>query len=260
MPSIDTVAQNASAHLRTVRGEMDSGLPFGKQLALYKEAVTAYKVKAYVAILNKGDIEQFFVNMMSISRNWLQLLKNHNADAENPLVPASELSAIYAALICGDDDLLLQLCELSSKKLMAPEYDDEFLLALFIQEFILQRVFNREIATDLEKVLEDIEEYMEEEPLIVAFLKCLLTDNEEEIAEKFLAWHEASVDEINQRADASSARYTMQVTRYIALDSFGLLKMAERFGYRFCEELDLIPTIVRSSIPLNYANQVDLIG
>ncbi|OZG70966.1 hypothetical protein BTA51_22940 [Hahella sp. CCB-MM4] len=260
MPTMQDVAGNASAHLNTVKGEFDWSLPFPKQLTLFKEAVTAFKVVGYAALLDEGNIQKFFVNMLSISRNWLKLMQAGNADPAAPKVPASEMSALYCALICGDDDLLRNICEQSSRKKISPEYDDEFLVALFVQELILKEVFGQNISTDLEKVLQDIEDYLEEEPAIAVFLRCLLEKNKDEIEDAFLAWHEENVDAINQKADASSARYTMQVTRYIALDGLGLAKLAEKLGYKLPSDMALIPSIARVPLPLNYANQIEMIG
>ena len=74
-----------------------------------------------------------------------------------------------------------------------------------------------------------------------------------------MSWHEETVENINTRANAASAKYTMQVTRFVALEGLGLLKLAEKLGYSLPEDIALIPSSARLNPSLNQLNSVDFI-
>ena len=84
------------------------------------------------------------------------------------------MSPLYSALICSDDQSLKEICLLMSNKQISPEYDDEFLLALFIKNFILKELFNQPITTNLDDLLDAMDAYAEEDTLIGFFLRCLM--------------------------------------------------------------------------------------
>jgi len=264
MPTFGAIAQNAQGHLQLIKDELTEKLTRQRQIELYVEAVKAYKIMAFVALLDRAEVKEFFGHLMSVVVNDLYLLEKHNIDPVNAMVPASHLDGLYCALICEDDAALKKICQLMAGHQMAPEYDDEFLLALFLKKLILQCLFNEPAASDMRTLLDQVEDYREDDALIVTFLRGLYEQvigaaekAPGQVESDFLVWHESMVDQINARADSSSAPYSMQVTRYVSLEGLALIKLAERLGYAFSDNIQLIPAAARTPPSIDKMALVD---
>lgn len=255
MPTIDAIYKNAETEYNRYLQEYNGTLSKSQKLAIYKKSAESLKVLAYGEFLINGNVDGFYNYLYTLAKNHLSILRDLNDNIADPYVSASNLDGIYSAIICNETSLLCELLQRSSTKIIAPEYDDEFLIASQLIHILKAHYIPpSDFQFDYESSFSAVEDYLGEEPLITPLFKSILDKDQEKYAESFVNWHSEVCTNVSEKQSASSAEYSFGVTRYIHLQGLALLAFGRAMGLILEDEFELIPQMILSSTPDRVVN------
>lgn len=249
-------ADIAKHELLQLAQDFSPGCHFRERLQTYRRFCLALEVRAFCALLARADVTSFSRGLMIAAVNWRALLEYTRRSEPSAQVPASLNRPLLGAICCGPISFACELAALSSRELVRPEYDDEFLSALFLQEYLQSRSGSESRPVDLEAICDQIDAYLGKETPQVEVFRSLARKEENRFQKSFLAWNESAAQELAARAEAPGAPTWLSVVRYIWLEGMAVLKLAEAAGlqspgriYRLIPPLlKLAPTVNPSAI------------
>ncbi|MCP3143967.1 immunity 49 family protein [Pyxidicoccus xibeiensis] len=257
MRSLASYMDVGRQYLVQTSADFDPAAPWDERLEHHRTWGLALKMVAYGKLLVECDVPGFHAHLLCAAMNWRQLLTH--ARAEGHRVPASMNDALLSAIACGRMDLALELAELSAREPTVPEYEDEFLGAFFLQEYLRSRVGRGE-AVDLERLCQDIDDFLGEPSPRTDTLRALARGDGPAFDEAFRTWNETVAA---TRADpaAPGSTFSSGITRHVWLEGLALLRLAGEAGLSLPSELrPLLPGLVLQPPPATLSAVPWLLG
>lgn len=131
---------------------------------------------------------------------------------------------LLGAIASGRMDLALELAELSARALTEPEYEDEFLGAFFLQQYVRARA-GRTDATGLERLCQGIDDYLGEPGPHTDTLRALASGDGPAFGKAFRAWNERVAATLSA-PEAPGATFSSGTTRHVWLEGLAVLRLA----------------------------------
>ena len=249
MAGIATRYRNIKAELNQLCVEFDSNLKFKKKTEQYNTFITCLNCMAIGALMIDTDIDSFGRNLIRGAVNWKRLLE-HSKEI-NKVVPSSYNSTVFNAIVCSRMDLAKELLLLSGTEKTRWEYDDEFYSAMFVKEYFLTNFIEYEASSDLKKICDEIDDYLEKRTPQVQFFRALLSNDPEKIISAFEEWNEDIAEKRKEKADSLYSTYYEGITRHVWIEGLAFIRLAELKGIVFPKTVNLIPRFIRKmdSVP-----------
>lgn len=241
MRSLASYMKVAQEYLVETSAEFNPAAAWDERMESYRVWCLALKMMAYGKLLVDGDVPRFYAHLLCAAVNWRELLTQ--GQAEGHPVPASMNAPLLGAIASGRMDLALDLAERSARQLTEPEYDDEFLGAFFLQEYVRARA-GRAAVADLEALCQRSDDYLGESPPRTETFRALARADWPAFGEAFRTWNEtvaaALADPVSPGATFSSG-----ITRHLWLEGLAVFRLANAAGCPPRSELyPLLPGLV----------------
>lgn len=226
MRSLASYMEVARQYLVQTSADFSPGASWDDRLEAYRTWCLALKMLAYGKLLVDCDVPTFHAHLLCAAVNWRELLAR--ARAQGHQVPASMNDPLLGAIASRRMDLALELAELSARELTEPEYEDEFLGAFFLQEYVRARA-GRPDAAELERLCQRIDEYLGEPSPRTDTLRALARGEGRTFGEAFRAWNEEVATTLSD-PDAPGAAFSSGITRHVWLEGLAVLRLASDAG------------------------------
>ncbi|MCY1041924.1 hypothetical protein OV208_11420 [Corallococcus sp. bb12-1] len=221
---------------------------FRERLRVYRAFCQSLETLAFCALLGRADVMGFSRGLMRAALHWKALLEHARDHEPGARVPASWNGPLLGAICCGPRSFACELAALSARAPTPPEYDDEFLSALLLQEYLRSRFVAGSEPADLEVLCERMEDYLGKQTPRAEVYRAVSRRDGRLFPEAFQAWNEEVAGELRTRAEAPGAPPALEVGRYIWLEGMAVLKLAEEEGLWVPDRIHrLIPPLARSA-------------
>ncbi|MBZ4422599.1 immunity 49 family protein [Myxococcus sp. RHSTA-1-4] len=226
MRSLASYMEVARQYLVQTSADFSPAASWDDRFEAYRTWCLALKMLAYGKLLVDCDEPAFHAHLLCAAVNWRELLTR--ARAEGHQVPASMNDPLLGAIASGRRDLALELAELSARELTEPEYEDEFLGAFFLQEYLRARAGRTDTA-DLERLCQDIDEYLDEPSPRTDTFRALARGDGPAFNDAFRTWNETVATTLSD-PDAPGATFSFGITRHVWLEGLAVLRLASGAG------------------------------
>jgi hypothetical protein len=257
MRSLASYMEVAQQYLVQTSEEFSPEAPWDDRLEAYRTWCLALKMLAYGKLLVDADVPTFHAHLLCAAVNWRELLTH--ARAEGQSVAASMNDPLLGAIASWRMDLALELAELSARTRTEPEYEDEFLGAFFLQEYVRARAGRTDTA-NLERLCQDIDDYLGEPSPRTDTLRALARADGAAFAGAFRAWNETVATTLSD-PDAPGATFSSGITRHVWLEGLAVLRLAGEAGLPLEPELrPHLPELILRPLPATPAPTPWLLG
>jgi len=241
MRSLASYMEVARQFLVQTSASFNPAAPWSERIESYRTWCLALKMLAYGHLLVNCNAPQFFVHLFRAAANWRELLAS--AQAEQQRVPASMNDPFLGAIAAGQMNLALDIADLSARELTDPEYDDEFLSAFFLQEYVRTRA-GRTDAAPLELICQQLEDFLGEACPRTEAYRALVHRDWAVFDEAFRSWTEETAASMAD-PNAPGATFSSGITRHIWLEGLAVFHLARAAGFESLpESRPLLPQLI----------------
>ncbi|HBI23682.1 MAG TPA: hypothetical protein DDX84_05680 [Nitrospiraceae bacterium] len=254
MSTLRILRANAYYELKQINNQYTPSLSIEKRVSLTRLFCRCLHNIAFVAILSDADHEQFVINLIRAGENWRRVLED--ARGRSYGVPASYNEALMGVIACDDITRAKEIIKFSSNQLIAPEYEDEFFYAFFIQQLVLSEFGEREVFPPLGVVYTQLYNALDGLSQTRAELcSALLEQNQVRFVESLGSLNkEFETDMEDKASNPSIPPETIMASRYIWLEGMALLNIAKHAGMNIHATFKFIPQIWYKQVDIEYQN------
>ncbi|OJT25273.1 hypothetical protein BO221_13080 [Archangium sp. Cb G35] len=214
---------------------------------LVREVCMHFHTLATTTLLIDASPQYFFYNLCCAAENWRRLLAHLHSQGD-ALPPSSDNTPLLGAVAAGQWELARALCHLSATARAEEEYEDEFVWAHMLQEFIalpVGRAFPEVLLSRYERVLE------EEQPDRLELFQALLVAD----GNRFFAAFQRVLQSHERETEARAVGFGMSPDKFVAyrfiwFEGLALLRLAERVGLRSDEPFLYCPPLARVAMTM----------